>query len=93
MIVALIIRRLPDTEDIYGNFKIAAAFSSILTIITVVSLLIFMKVSKSDDIMIEQTNMEICIFMFLFCENKKFLPFLLIMYYTYQSIFLKGEKI
>lgn len=40
------------TEVIRGNFGTAAALSTILTIITVVSLLIFMKVSKSDDIMI-----------------------------------------
>lgn len=38
------------TEVIQGNYGIAAALSTILTIITVISLLIFMKVSKNDSI-------------------------------------------
>lgn len=38
------------TEVIRGNYGVAAALSTILTAITVVSLLIFMKVSGSDDI-------------------------------------------
>ncbi|MBZ9533185.1 iron ABC transporter permease [Cytobacillus oceanisediminis] len=38
------------TEVIRGNYGIAAALSTILTIITVISLLIFMKVSKNDSI-------------------------------------------
>lgn len=38
------------TEVIRGNYGIAAALSTILTIITVLSLLIFMKVSKNDSI-------------------------------------------
>lgn len=38
------------TEVIRGNYGIAAALSTILTILTVTSLLIFMKVSKSGDI-------------------------------------------
>lgn len=38
------------TEVIRGNYGIAAALSTILTIFTVISLLIFMKVTKSDDI-------------------------------------------
>lgn len=40
------------TEVIRGNFGIAAALSTILTVLTVVSLLIFMKISKGDDISI-----------------------------------------
>ena len=38
------------TEVIRGNYGVAAALSTILTIITVISLLIFMKVSKNDSI-------------------------------------------
>lgn len=38
------------TEVIRGNYGIAAALSTILTLFTVISLLIFMKVTKSDDI-------------------------------------------
>lgn len=38
------------TEVIRGNYGIAAALSTILTAFTVISLLIFMKVTKSDDI-------------------------------------------
>lgn len=38
------------TEVIRGNYGIAAALSTILTVITVLSLLLFMKVSGSDDI-------------------------------------------
>ncbi|AZP04802.1 ABC transporter permease [Jeotgalibaca ciconiae] len=38
------------TEVIRGNYGIAAALSTILTIFTVISLLIFMRVTKSDDI-------------------------------------------
>lgn len=38
------------TEVIRGNYGIAAALSTILTVLTVVSLLIFMKVSKGGDI-------------------------------------------
>ncbi|MGY3749041.1 ABC transporter permease [Vagococcus acidifermentans] len=37
------------TEVIRGNYGIAAALSTILTLITVISLLLFMKVSKSDN--------------------------------------------
>ncbi|MEG2708076.1 MAG: iron ABC transporter permease, partial [Vagococcus sp.] len=40
------------TEVIRGNYGIAAALSTILTAITVVSLLVFMKVSNRDDIAI-----------------------------------------
>ncbi|AQS52779.1 Molybdenum transport system permease protein ModB [Jeotgalibaca dankookensis] len=38
------------TEVIRGNYGIAAALSTILTLFTVVSLLIFMKVTNSDEI-------------------------------------------
>lgn len=38
------------TEVLRGNYGVAAALSTILTIITVISLLIFMKISKSDTI-------------------------------------------
>lgn len=38
------------TEVLRGNYGIAAALSTMLTILTVVSLLIFLKVSKSDSI-------------------------------------------
>lgn len=38
------------TEVIRGNYGIAAALSTILTLFTVASLLLFMKVSKSDEI-------------------------------------------
>lgn len=38
------------TEVIRGNYGIAAALSTILTAITVASLLLFMKVTKSDSI-------------------------------------------
>jgi iron(III) transport system permease protein len=38
------------TEVIRGNYGIAAALSTILTILTVASLLVFMKVSKGGDI-------------------------------------------
>ena len=38
------------TEVLRGNYGVAAALSTILTLITVVSLLIFMRVSKSDRI-------------------------------------------
>lgn len=38
------------TEVLRGNYGIAAALSTILTLITVISLLIFMKVSGSDEI-------------------------------------------
>lgn len=38
------------TEVIRGNYGIAAALSSVLTLFTAISLLAFMKVSKSDDI-------------------------------------------
>ena len=38
------------TEVIRGNYGIAAALSTILTLFTVISLLIFMKATKSDDI-------------------------------------------
>ncbi|MFW7419858.1 ABC transporter permease [Vagococcus fluvialis] len=38
------------TEVIRGNYGIAAALSTILTAITVLSLLLFMKLSKSDDL-------------------------------------------
>lgn len=38
------------TEVIRGNYGIAAALSTILTVLTVISLLIFMKVSGGDDI-------------------------------------------
>ncbi|HWJ79619.1 MAG TPA: iron ABC transporter permease [Niallia sp.] len=38
------------TEVIRGNYGIAAALSTILTIITVISLIIFMKVTKNDSI-------------------------------------------
>lgn len=38
------------TEVLRGNFGIAAALSTLLTGFTVISLLLFMKVSKSDSI-------------------------------------------
>lgn len=38
------------TEVLRGNYGVAAALSTILMLITVVSLLVFMKVSKNDDI-------------------------------------------
>jgi len=38
------------TEVIRGNYGIAAALSTVLTLLTVVSILIFMKVSKGDDL-------------------------------------------
>jgi iron(III) transport system permease protein len=37
------------TEVIRGNYGVAAALSTILTALTVISLLIFMKVSKNGD--------------------------------------------
>ena len=37
------------TEVIRGNYSVAAALSTILTALTVISLLIFMKVSKNGD--------------------------------------------
>lgn len=40
------------TEVIRGNFGIAAALSTILTVLTIISLLIFTKISKGDDISI-----------------------------------------
>ena len=40
------------TEVIRGNYGIAAALSTILTVLTVISLLIFNKISKGDDIAI-----------------------------------------
>lgn len=38
------------TEVLRGNYGIAAALSTILTIMTVISLLVFMKISKGDDL-------------------------------------------
>jgi iron(III) transport system permease protein len=38
------------TEVLRGNYGIAAALSTILMILTVASILLFMKISKSDSI-------------------------------------------
>lgn len=40
------------TEVLRGNYGVAAALSTLLTIITVISLLLFMKISKRDNIML-----------------------------------------
>ena len=38
------------TEVLRGNYGVAAALSTILTVLTVISLLLFMKISKNNSI-------------------------------------------